>query len=321
MNIACCDRMIHKIKHLAQQINGQLFIETGDYRHTVFLAGTGKSGTTWVQNIINYDNSFRMMFEPFHSLKISHLKQWNHRQYLREDNTDEMFLKTAKRILSGNIQHRWIDHCNRKHWVRKRLIKDIRANLFLKWIRCNFPEIPIILLLRHPCAVVNSKLKLGWDTHLNDLLKQPDLMNDIPDSMKEAMTNAEDPFDKHLVMWCVENYIPLKQFKNGEILIVFYENICENPQKQANRVMSFIKEDQLPLEAFDRFSQPSSHCRKDSAIITGGNLLDAWKNNIPPEKIKRAVEILSIFGLDHIYGEEIRPRLSEEEALQVISAE
>jgi len=27
-------------------------------------------------------------------------------------------------------------------------------------------------------------------------------------------------------MWCIENYIPLKQFKRNEILVLFYEDLC-----------------------------------------------------------------------------------------------
>ena len=311
--------MIRKFKSIIRKISGQLFIDSGDYRQSIFLAGTGRSGTTWVQEIINYNNSFRVMFEPFHSLKISLLKEWSYRQYLREDNSDDRFLKPAKIILSGDIRHRWIDQFNRKHLARKRLIKDIRANLFLKWIKQNFPEIPIILLLRHPCAVANSKLKLDWDTHLSDFLMQEELMTDVLNPFKEEIENAEDIFDKHIFMWCIENYIPLRQFNEGEILVSFYENICDNPQKATERIMSFIGGKRLPPEEFHKLSKPSSQSRKHSAIMMEANLLNSWRENITKKKIERAVEILSIFGLHQIYREDDMPLLSEEDALEIFS--
>jgi hypothetical protein len=42
-----------------------------DFRNTIFLAGTGRSGTTWLSNIINYKNEYRYMFEPFQSKKVN----------------------------------------------------------------------------------------------------------------------------------------------------------------------------------------------------------------------------------------------------------
>ena len=80
------------------------------------------------------------MFEPFHCKKVTLLKGWRYHQYLRSDNRDEKFLEPATTILGGKIRNEWIDQFNRKRIVRKRLIKDIRANLLLKWIRENFPE-------------------------------------------------------------------------------------------------------------------------------------------------------------------------------------
>lgn len=305
--------MIRKFTNISKKIKGRLFIDSGDYSQSVFLAGTGKSGTTWVQEIINHNNSFRVMFEPFHSLKIPLLNKWNHRQYIQEDNSDEKFLKPAASILSGRIRHPWIDQCNRKHLPRKRLIKDIRANLFLKWIKHNFPEIPIILLLRHPCAIANSKLKLNWKTHNNDFLIQNDLMDHFLNPFKKVIENSEDMFDKHIIMWCIENYIPLRQFSKGEILITFYENICNSPQKESKRIFSFIGQKELPNEELEAFTKPSSHCRKDSAIIAGDNLINSWKKQITKQETERAVDILSLFGLNHIYGTESMPLVSEED--------
>ena len=153
--------MIGKIKWEIQKGWRQFYLDGEDYRQSILLAGTGRSGTTWVQECINRDNSYRVMFEPFHPLKIPLLKDWSMGQYIPEHNLEEKFLIPTKTILSGGIRHPWIDNFNRKHFVRKRLIKEIRAHLFLKWIKVNFPEIPIIFLLRHPCAVANSMRQLG----------------------------------------------------------------------------------------------------------------------------------------------------------------
>jgi hypothetical protein len=191
--------MIRNIKRNFQEYFQRILIHIGSYRKTVFLAGTGRSGTTWLQEVINYNNAYRIMFEPFHSKRVGLIKEWNYRQYLRSDNLDDKFIKPASAILSGKIRHEWIDRSNRKHVAKKRLIKDIRAQLLLKWMKHNFPEIPIILMIRHPCAVANSKLKLKWDAHLNDFLMQDKLMIDFLNPFKKEIEGAKDLFDIHIL--------------------------------------------------------------------------------------------------------------------------
>ena len=233
-------QVTRNLANMLQRYRRRFFVDAGDYRNTVFLAGTGRSGTTWLENIVNHDNGFRVMYEPFHSVRVPLLKGWRYRQYLSADNRDRRFLEPAARILGGSVRNGWIDQLNGRFIARKRLIKDIRANLILKWIKRHFPEIPIVLLLRHPCAVAQSKVKLGWETHLDEFLLQPDLVNDFLAPVHDAVKGARDVFDRHVVMWCVENWVPLRQFAPGEILVVFYEDLCTRTWQATESVLSFV---------------------------------------------------------------------------------
>lgn len=293
-------------------------IDPPNYRETVFLAGTGRSGTTWVEDIINFDGSFRVLFEPFHAKKVSLLNEWNYRQYLRSEIQDERFLGPATEILSGRIQDEWIDQFPEIGSPRKRLIKDIRANLLLKWIKTRFPEVPIILLLRHPCAVAHSKLKLGWETHLHDFLLQDELLEDFlwPFVRKiEAAASHGDVFEKHIFLWCIENYVPLKQFSQNEIHVSFYEDVCVNPQKEIMRMFSFIGET-FSSAVLAGIKKPSAYSRQESAIGSNRSFLGNWQSEISPTQIHRTGEILKIFGLEAVYGKENFPLVQGGEALE-----
>ena len=133
-----------------------------DYRNTVFLAGTERSGTTWVSDIINYKREYRYIFEPFRPAKVDICRDFAPRQYIRPENDDHRFVQAAEAILSGRIRNGWTDKYHRRFVSSKRLVKDVRANLFLKWIHCHFPNMPIILLLRHPCAVARTHRRCRW---------------------------------------------------------------------------------------------------------------------------------------------------------------
>lgn len=310
--------MTRKLRQYLQRLRNLFIFDTGDYRQTVLLAGAGRSGTTWVEEVINSDNDYRMMFEPFHSKYVDLLTEWNYVQYLRVNENNDKFLKPATSILTGNIRNDWIDKFNKRIFSQKRLIKDIRAQFILKWIKHNFPEIPIILLLRHPCAVANSRLKLGWNTHLEDILVQDDLMEDFLNPFKEKLENAKDKdlFDRHIYMWCIQNYIPLKQFNEGEVLVIFYEDICINPETEIERIFSFIGEE-ISSKTIDKVKKPSALSQKDSAVVSGTDLVGSWRKNISNDQIERAFEILSIFGLQKIYDKSNFPLVSGPEALKI----
>ncbi len=311
--------MTQKLRQNLQKLRNLFIFDVGDYRNTVFLAGAGRSGTTWVEEVINSNNEYRMMFEPFHSKHVDLLGDWNYVQYLRVNDHNDKYLKPATSILSGNIRNNWIDKFNKRFFSQKRLIKDIRAQFILKWIKHNFPEIPIILLLRHPCAVANSRLKLGWDTHLEDLLAQDELMEDFLNPFKEELENAKDKdlFDKQIYMWCIENYVPLKQFNKGEALIVFYEDICLNPTTEIERIVSFIGGD-FSSKMIENANKPSALSQQDSAVVSGSDLVSSWRKNISDEQVERAYEILSIFGLQKIYNKSDLPLVSGSETLKVL---
>lgn len=284
-------------------------IDFNDYRQTVFVSGVGRSGTTWVANIINYANNYRLMFEPFHPQKVDVVSHFRYRQYLRPCNQEKAFIEPAKAILSGKVKNPWVDKLNRKLIARKRLIKDIRTNHLLKWIKTNFPEIPIILLLRHPCAVAYSKLALNWDIPLDEYLAQEQLMEDFLAPFRAEIQNAQDAFERHIFLWCVENYVPLRQFRSGEIYLAFYENVCTKPEQEIDNLFRFLGKP-YDQRVFDAVGTPSTLCRAESPIFSGNSLIENFRNHITNKRIKKAVEILGLFGLDRIYSEDSVPLVS-----------
>ena len=304
--------------HSAFDCLPRIYFDLADYEHTVFLAGSGRSGTTWLEDVINFDGSYRIVFEPFHSRRVPILSAWNYRQYLRPSNRADRFLKPATRILKGKVRGRWVDKFRCKLIVRKRLIKDIRANLILKWLQQNFPPIRIVLFLRHPCAVASSKLKLGWETHLEDFLAQEELMQDHLNPFKSHIQAATDSFDKHIFMWCIENYVPLRQFRDGEVLVQFYERICVSPEDSIKDLFHFLDQPYSPT-VLKAMKTPSAVSRPHSAIVTGDSLIDAWRSTTTNRQAERALEILKLFGLHNVYGESSIPLTTSKDVTQLLS--
>lgn len=297
---------------LNTRIVGQMYVDRGsDPSGTVLLAGSARAGTTWISDILNYRNEYRYIFEPFHPNRLATTRGFRPRQYLRPDNDDPAYLLPATDILSGRVRSVWTDKYNRKRVASRRLVKEVRGNLLLGWISSQFPQVPIILLLRHPCAVVNSQLDLKWNWHLDlrDLLSQSPLMEDHLEPFRDLMTSTTERFDQHVLLWCIENYVPLRQFRPGDVHVAFYEHFCVDPAREIERMFSFLGKPFDPA-AMANLSKPSAVSRKTSAIVSGESLVESWRKKVGDAQVARAEEILGAFGLDRIYGADPLPKLA-----------
>lgn len=299
-----------KIKRkVVQPLITPLYVDYNhNYESSIFLAGTERSGTTWVSEIINCNSEYRYIFEPFWPARVDICQRFRPQQYLRIDNNDPYYLHAAETILTGNIRNKWTDKYHRRFIANKRLIKDVRANLFLKWMSTHFPNMPIILLIRHPCAVVSSQLRSNhrFPTLEEEFLSQEELMQDFLHPYQKNIEQAETEFEKRIFRWCIQNYVPLKQFKEGEIHLAFYENFCEKPEFEIDRLFSFLEKD-YGQKVFTKLKSPSPQSHADSAIVSGNSLIDGWRRWVTDEQVKQAIDILALFGLDAIYSQDSMP--------------
>ncbi len=295
--------------HLAV-LRGMAHLDANDPSSTVLLAGSGRSGTTWLGQIINHGNVYRDIFEPFHPQRVALVRHWPVMRYLPTDASAEHEGSVIKRLLAGHVRSAWTDAYNRKTFVSQRLIKDIRANLLLGWIAHNCPDVKLLLAMRHPCAVAHSRLKLKWDTHLSELLAQPMLMRDHLEAHRptiERIQREGDAWQRHLTMWCIENLVPLRQLRAGQAHVMQYERYCDNFVGEVDALFGFLGRE-VPAGIDHARRRQSAHYRRDSAILRGVSLIDDWQSRVSTLQIDQALALLDAFGLDHLYNERTMPR-------------
>lgn len=280
-------------------------------KNTVLLAGSGRSGTTWISNIINYDNEYRYIFEPFSNIYTKECFGFAYKQYLRENDDREYFLKTARKIFSGEISNDWVNKFNKRFFCKKRLVKDIRVNFLLKWIREHFSEILIIFVVRHPIAVASSRMKLGWATHMEKILAQEDLITDFFQDVFDKIQDCPSSFERQIFLWCIENYVPLVTLGKENVYMLSYESFCLEPERESQKMLCWIgKKYNNSIKAAIR--KPSEVSSSHSAINTGENLVCKWKKEVTRDECKKAIKILSLFGMEQYYSEEPYPLKSFE---------
>ena len=271
--------------------------------NTILLSGSGRSGTTWLANIIGSCRGTGIIFEPFDHRKVHEAKNFSLRDYLRPRENYPEKKVFVERVLSGNVHNAWTDRENKNFLIWKYLVKSIRANLMLAWIDYNF-HCPIIYVIRHPCAVVLSRMKLNWEAHLDVFLQQEELIEDYLHEFEPLIRKAQNPIQKHTIMWCVENLIPLSQLAQHDWILCTYEKLCNNTKEEIYRIFK-----RLGIKQTKRINYAISSCyqtRKDSAIRTGRDPLNDWKKTLSKNEINEILGIVNDFGVD-LYGKDLFP--------------
>lgn len=305
-----------RLKHLFIAPVLYLNYRMGNYRDVVWLIGDGRSGTTWVSSLINHAGQYREMFEPFHPALVRPMRQFAMHEYMRPGVANPRLLAAAEQVFTGRLLHHRVDKYNRALRYRGLLVKDIFANLFACWASRHFPSVKVVLLLRNPFAVARSKLvkkAWAWSTDPEQLLTQPTLYEDhlqpFEDLIRET-SRTGDPVLRTILVWAIINSIPLRQFRPGEIDILFYEEVLERPGEAVGGLLGRIHAParQQPVSIPRRLiNRPSRVAGRDSTLRTGRSPVAAWRHELTTRQIDAGHAILDRFGLAALYGEDSRP--------------
>ena len=179
----------------------------------------------------------------------------------------------------------------------------------LGYLADRHPELSIILVLRHPVAVVRSQLALSrWDWYADPghLLGQERLMADHLEPFRPLLEEARPGPEQHAATWCAENLVPLRQLGPGRAHVLFYEHLVARPEEELGRLATFLE---LPRRGppgrrpGGRRGSPVRTARWSPAATpsVGGR---------PPSRRTRSPRswrVVEGFGLDHLYSSDPMP--------------
>lgn len=287
----------------------------GNYEEVVWIIGDGRSGTTWVSDVVNWDKRYREMFEPFHPRFVPDAGFMMPHHYIRRNDEDEEMLNFAGRVFSGRFLNNRVDSENNSLLYKGLLIKDIFANLMCYWAVSRFPYVRPVLLMRNPFSVAVSKYKKRewyWMTDPLDFLLQLDLKRDylLPFEDEIRRVSRENNFILNQVLiWSIINYVPLRQFSPGELHVCFYEDIYASPLSEVSRLVNYVGGRErgvidIPEEIVKR---PSRVIGEESNLLAGTSPITSWRNELDSNLIDSGLRILDAFGLADLYDDVSMP--------------
>lgn len=316
-----------------------------DVHRPKVIAGSGRSGTTWILDAIAEANRAKTVFEPLHPTFVPGAILFSN-QYIPEHASFLELQRFMDRVFSGKLNSIWANYrvppdrlCfwskqfplkekykDRPAIMYKALLRNyvnlvnqyfkygghgggglvvkfIRANLMLGWIKENY-NARIVLVIRHPAGVISSRLKLiekpgsgdwGYRATLmqyqqNKLLKTyyPSLGCDFQKPMEHVTGQA--------VIWCVENLLPLAQAREKGYCVIFYEDLIADPKPQWKKIAQALDLQNVPDE--EAQARPSQLASVD--MKTGSSpesRITSWKRHLTEVQLMQIDMVLKAFDV------------------------
>jgi Sulfotransferase family len=240
----------------------------------IFVVGSGRSGTTWIGDVIGSCAGCSPIFEPMRTDSVAEVPRWGLRSglpgpYLRARDPHPDWATFLDALLAGGICNVWtrqdwtrvpevltrwpllekvgyrlarIPYQYRERRAHRYVIKEIRANLMLEWLERHV-DARIVYLIRHPCAVVGSRMRLGlpdWEADFEEILCQSRLMGDFLEPFRPIIEQSASMLRRQAVVWCVENLVPISQAGSKDWFVSSYEEFLCEPDRMFEQLFRIL---------------------------------------------------------------------------------
>jgi hypothetical protein len=300
------------LAELARRFSARLYVDVGSPEATTLIAGMGRSGTTWVAAVVNHDFSHRIMFEPFRPHIVHAAGVFGPFPYVRPADRDPARVAAAQAILGGRTPRGTVDRGHRGRVFRRRIVKEVRCNLMLGWLRAIRPGMPIVLVMRNPFAVAASWLRLGWGkvagearSEVDVILEQEELLQDFPAIGQAASAvDRSDAFELSMFQWAVAHMVPLRQLRAGDAHLLHYEDLVRKPAATIDALAEYLN---VRIEGPSASRALATNTETDF-LQRGPNadrpdLLNEFKRVLSTQQLERGHQILASLGLGDFYDE------------------
>ena len=303
-----------KVRRKFSSLLHSFFVDVNpDHRSSILVFGSGRSGTNWLAETINFDQTYRFIVEPFNRERVPIAAGFSKAQYLRPGDDDARFVEPAQTIFQGRVRCPWTDSMNARSIAHSRVIKDVRSTLLSGWIAGHFPGMPLVFIVRHPCAVAHSRSRLNWVPRSPDVyLSQPALMEDHLEPFRDLIEGQQSDFLRHVLDWCIENYVPKRQLDLARPCVVQYERLVADRERELRRVFRYVGRP-FDVGAVRRSERPSAtaFAQPASRVPAMWDSSERWDRRRPRSEIRGAMSIVERFGLESWYSSEAAPLTDE----------
>lgn len=284
------------------------------------ISGSPRSGTTWLAELLSTMPGYKHFNEPLH-LRLPALPDldldW--RTYVAPEERRPKLRGYLEGVFTGTASGSYETEADTRLgrlvelYRRPQVVaKFVRANRMLHWINESFDLRGIIILVRHPCAVVASQLDYEhgetnyWAQASPAEKVETVLVGVLPESLRTRFAPLIRDFDTVeevlAAIWAVDNYCALRHHGDPPGHVVAYEDLVASPRETLRSVFGAL-EATPPDEAFRKVDEPSDSAASDLHREDVHLQLSKWERKLTGEQIDRILSVTHAFDLD-LYSED-----------------
>lgn len=277
-----------------------------------FIVGSGRSGTTWLHDILTAHWDFRPIFEPLNPLQVKQAREFSG-LYLTAGDPHPQLKHYLDKVCYGRTDDAWIRWVHMgidqqtpdsrrllqfvynlpkvRFWARHRVVKFIQANLMVSWLQEHY-TCPVIYLIRNPYAVVASQFRMGWDTKVDVFMRQGNLLRDYLQPHAGYIQSVHDDMGRLAVLWCIQNKIIMNQLREHKVSVIArtYESLVENPVENITLIMQQSGYNDDMVEVMVR--------RMKKRNMPHSASISKWRSALDAAQSERIREVLCEFSME-----------------------
>jgi hypothetical protein len=295
----------------------------GRFEDKLLVIGEGRSGTTWLANLLNFDHHYRMLFEPFQAENFRPPIAYKSEYPFPDSDGNDAVDRHIQKVIRGNFISGHANVQFPKALYRGLLIKDISAQLIIDQLCDSAPGMRRTMIIRHPFAVAESKSKtFSWPTDPSTFVSHDNPRRDEIEGQRDIIDKVAatgDPILIQILLWCLSTRFALSSRSISSFSLVFYEDLITHPKQELRRLFADLdllaryNENQQLIE--DQLGHRSHVTFRNNAIENSRKQHAAWHNQWQPRTIDAGLQILEEFGFQNVYSDDFSPLLGIDQLL------
>ena len=282
-----------------------------DCQETILLSGTARGGTTLLAQIISTLPNTQILWEPLNPGNNRECEKfgfgWHH--YITPDESAELQFEYIRKLICGEAIHTGTLYRSFFSFAdllrsQRLAIKFANANRILGWLSRNFSN-PIVLQLRHPCAVIASQLNHQGFAKVEKRDWLPDwLLANCPEAEEVYRSEVNTLEEIRCWDWCIQTVLALEHCDFNRVHMLTYESLITNPEEELLELCRYLDED-VPDKAMSIVKKPSSTASAGAYTQNPEQQLNRWKERLTNDQAQRIQRLATRFGLEFYFNYDI----------------
>jgi hypothetical protein len=265
----------------------------------IFLTSLPRSGSTWASQAITSATRSRFINEPFNWKRYTEREKF-HMRYLPAGSMQPDLIEIIKNTSNLRIP---IFHNRLEN--QSVVIKDVHICLAIEYIWEQLRPHTIILI-RHPCGMANSWVKLNYEVRfrIDLLLSQDNLVVEHLAPFESHLNRKEDTWFDIGVYWGASHFVLDRlSAQHPEWQWITHEDLCIDAKANYEKLLLNLGVDvtesgQKKLDTFlNRNIRISELSKPYSVARISENEPDKWRTSLTTEQIRSVLLGAEPFGI------------------------